>query len=335
MLKKLGTLALMLALTSGCATTINLSKYGELETDRKDCDIAPPDYIVNKKKPKVAILPVADVTEFEGRLSKPAQETLTQTITSGTGLEVVERSQMDKLFEEAKFNESVGGDPDPEALANLAKEIDFVIMGSVSSVATGARFTEASSYKDKKGKTHYVAPSCSFTGEATVNVRAVSTATGTIYKVFTPFRGRVSSSTEVRSSYDCRVEDPFQLASAATSKSIEGARGSFMDAFPNFGYVSKTLTNPKDGKDRVAQITLGKNDGLKPGDRVVLAKYVRSYDRIKKTESVSLQDLAEVRISETGLGDEQSYVLLPEEVAAEVAVGYIVKTKSNGGFFRF
>jgi curli biogenesis system outer membrane secretion channel CsgG len=335
MFKKMGAMALMLALTSGCATTINMANYGELECDKRDCEIAPPEYIINKKKPKVAILPVADVTDFAGKLSKPAQETLTQLMTSGTGLEVVERSQMDKLFEEAKFKESVSGDIDPEALAQLAKDVDFVIMGSVSNIATGARFTEESSYKDKKGKIHYTAPSCTFSGEATVNVRAVSTATGSIYKVFAPFKGRVSSSTELRNSRDCRVGDSFQLASLATASAIENGRASFMDAFPNYGYVSKTLTNSKDSKDRVAQITLGRNDGVRAGDWVTLAKYVKSFDRIKKSESVSLQDLGEARINETGLGDDQSYVLLPEELAAEVAVGYIVKTKSNSRGFRF
>lgn len=335
MFKKMGALALMLALTSGCATTINLANYGELEGDKRDCEITPPEYIINKKKPKVAILPVADVTAFAGKLSKPAQETLTQLMTSGTGLEVVERSQMDQLFEEAKFKESVSGDLDPESLAQLAKDIDFVIIGSVSSIATGAKFTEESSYKDKKGKIHYTASSCTFSGEATVNVRAVSTATGSIYRVFTPFRGRVSSSTEVRSSRDCRVGDTFQLASQATAQAIENGRGSFMDAFPNYGYVSKTLTNPKDSKDRVAQITLGRNDGVRSGDWVTLAKYVKNFDRIKKSESLSLQDLGEVQINETGLADEQSYVVLPEEVAGEVAVGYIVKTKSNSRGFRF
>lgn len=335
MFVRVGALVLMLALASGCATTINLSKYNELEVDKKDCEILPPDYIVNKKKPKVAILPVADVTDFEGRLSKPAQETLTQTLTAGTGLDVIERSQMDKLFEEAKFKANVSGDMDPEALANLAKEIDFVILGSVSAASTGAKFTEASSYKDKKGKVHQIAASCTISGEATVNVRAVSTATGAIHKVFTPFKGRVSGSTEVRGSYECRVKDPVQLALEATAKSIENGRDSFMDAFPNFGYVSKTMTNPKDGKDRIAVITLGRNDGLKPGDRVMLAKYVKSFDRIKKTDSVSLQDLSEVQVSETGLGDEQSYIQLPEEVASEVTVGYIVKTKSARRFFRF
>lgn len=333
MLKKAGVLALMLAVTSGCASTINMANYGELECDKKDCEISPPEYIVNKKKPKVAILPIADVTDFAGKLSKPAQETLTQIITGGTGLEVVERAQMEKLFEEAKFKESVSGDLDTEALTHLAKDIDYVIMGSVSSVNTGAKFTEASSYVDKKGRTHRTAASCSVSGEATVNVRAVSTATGSIYKVFTPFKGSVSGSSEIRSSYDCRVGDPYQLASGATAKAIENGRNSFIDAFPNYGYVAKTMTNPKDPKDRVAQITLGRNDGVKPGDRVMLAKFIKSFDRIKKVESVNLQDLVEVQINETGIGDDQSFVKLPEDFAAEVTAGYIVKTKSKRGFF--
>jgi len=47
MFVRVGALVLMLALASGCATTINLSKYNELEVDKKDCEILPPDYIVN------------------------------------------------------------------------------------------------------------------------------------------------------------------------------------------------------------------------------------------------------------------------------------------------
>lgn len=331
---RMGIFVVTAMFLSGCATGIKLSNYKELETDKRDCEIQPPDYIVNKKKPKVAILPLADVTEFEGKLAKSANETLTQIITAGTGLEVVERSQMDKLFEEAKFKGNLTGDIDPAFLANLAKDIEFVILGSISSISSSAKFTEASSYVDKKGRVHNIAPSCSISSEATVNVRAVSTSSGTIYKVFPPLKGRTAYSTEVRSSYQCEIHDPFQLALKATAKSIENGKDGFIDAFPNFGYVSKTLTNPQNAKDRIAQITLGRNDGLNVGDKVMLAKYVKSYDRIKKTESLSIQDLTEVEISETGLGDDQSFVTLPEEFAGDITVGYIVKTKANTRFLK-
>jgi curli biogenesis system outer membrane secretion channel CsgG len=334
MFRKMGVLALTITLFSGCANGIKMSNYKELDCDKKDCEIQPPEYIVNKKKPKVAILPLADVTEFDGKLSKSANETLTQTLTSGTGLEVVERSQMDKLFEEVKFKGNITGDIDPTMLTSLAKDLDFVILGSVSSVSEGAKFTEASSYRDKKGYLHNIAASCTVSAEATVNIRAVSTKTGSIYKVFTPFKGKVSGSSEVRSSSQCQIGDPFQLAQQATAKSIENGKDSFMEAFPNYGYVSKTMTNPGNGKDRIAEITLGKNNGLKAGDKVMLGRYEKSFDRIKKTESLAIHDVTEVTISETGLGDDQSFITLPEEFANDVTVGYIVKTKANKSMFK-
>jgi hypothetical protein len=41
-----------------------------------------------------------------------------------------------------------------------------------------------------------------------------------------------------------------------------------------------------------------------------------------------------VTISETGLGDDQSFITLPEEFANDVTVGYIVKTKANKSMFK-
>ncbi|MBJ6725562.1 CsgG/HfaB family protein [Geomesophilobacter sediminis] len=334
MFKKIVASCCVALFMSGCASGIKLSNYKELDCDKKECEVQPPDYILNKKKPKVAILQMADVTEYQGKLSEPGTESLTQSITGGTGLEVVERSQVKRLFEEYKFKSELSGEVDPSAFSKLVKDVDFVILGSIPTASVGAKFSEASSYTDKKGKSHYIAPSCTVSAEAVVNVRAVSTTNGTIYKVFEPFKGRVSGSSEVRSSSECRVKDPLQLVLQAVNNSIEKAKDSFIDAFPNFGYAAKTMTNPQNQKDRIAVITLGRNDGLKAGDKVVLAKYVKSYDRIKKSNSLSIQDVGEVKISETGLADEQSYVQIPEEVADDVTVGYIVKTKADRSLFK-
>ena len=275
-------LAGFLTMTLGCSSALKVADFKELACDKKECDIAPPDYIVSKKKPRVAILNIEDTTEFEGKLSKPAVETLSQAISHGFGIEVVERGQVNQLFKEAKFSETLGLDTDFSKLTNVAKDIDFVLVGSIPSASVGAKYTAPSSYVDKKGKTHYIAASCNVSGASVVNIRVISTATGTVSKVFKPFKGSASGSSEVPNSSSCNVGNPLATATLAVTKAIENGKDDLHDAFPNYGYISKTLTNPQDNKSRIAYISLGKNDGVKIGDKLIIAKYVKSYDKIKK-----------------------------------------------------
>jgi len=318
----------------GCATCIQLSNYRDLDPDNRITEIKPPEYILNKKKPKIAILPVEDVTEFKGALAKPADEAISQTLSSGTGLEIVERAQVSKLFEEAKFKSNLGGKMDYNFLTNLVDSVDFVVLGSVTSATVGTKFTEASTYKDQNGKTHRISPSCAFSSRALVNIRIVSAGNGSIYKAFEPFQGRISGSTEVRWASECRIQNPNQLAIRATIDAIDKARDDFMDAFPIYGYVSKTMTNPKDFRDRIAFISLGRVDGLKFGDKLILAKYEKRYDRIKNSESFVIRDLVEVEVNETGLSDKECLIRIPTEFSAEVIPGYIVKTKADRSAFK-
>lgn len=277
---------------------------------------------------------MTDVTDFNGTLAKPADETMIQVLSSGTGLEIVERSQIDKLFQEFKFKGSFDDHIDYSVFSKSAKNIDFVILGSVSSAVTEARFTEASTHQGTDGKYYRTPASCSVYGQAIVNVRAVSTSNGSIYKVFDPFKGNVYGSTEVRSSYECRVNNPTQLAISATIKAIENAKDDFMDAFPRYGYISKTMTNPKNSKDRIAVVSLGRNDGIKAGYKLILAKYTKTHDRIKGIDSLIIQDIGEMEVNETGLADNQCLVKIPEEFSDDALPGYIVKTKADRSFLK-
>lgn len=331
----LGVLLLAALFLGGCAANIRLSDYTSLDMDGRITELKPPEYIMNKKKPKIAILPLEDMTDFRGILARPANEALSQALSSGTGIEIVERSQIKKLFEEARFKENLGGGISTAVLKKYVDRIDFVILGSVSSATVGASFTEASTFRDKNGKYQRIPPSCSIGAQAIVNVRLISTGSGSIYKVFEPFRGRTGSSSEVRSSSECHVRNPNQLAIRATVDAIDKAKDDFMDAFPNYGYVSKTMTNIKKPKDRIAFISLGRNDGLKPRDKLMLARYEKSYDNVKNTASLVIRDVIEVEVNETGLSDGESIVRIPEDSSAEIVPGYIVKTKADRNFLKF
>jgi hypothetical protein len=327
------TVACGCMVVSGCSSAVRVANYKELDCDLKQCEIKPPEYIINKKKPRVAVLPIGDNTEFDGKLSLPAQETLTQVISQGTGLEVVERGQLTKLMQEYNFGSNMGALEGLD-LTNLAKNLDFIILGSVTSASVGAEFTEARSWVDKKGNRQTSAPSCNFSAEAVVNIRSVSASTGTVTKVFPSFKGKVSNSSEVRSVSQCQVANPIQLATKAVIKAIDRSKEDLQDAFPNNGYIYKTMTDPQNPRSRIAYVTLGKSDGVNSGDKVVLAKYVKEVDRIKGTDVLKTIDVGLAVVSETDLKDDSCIVLISEEHSDQVVPGYVVKTKSNASFFR-
>lgn len=190
-----------------------------------------------------------------------------------------------------------------------------------------------SSYVDKKGYRHYIKPSCRIDGKAVVNVRAVNANTGIVSKVLTPSKGNVSSSFEVQYQSQCRVNSPVTIASQAVENSINNLRVELQNTFPFYGYLYKTMTDPTNSKIRIAYINLGKNDGVKGGDRVDLIKYVKETDRIKNVSKISTQEIAEVVISETDLREDSSIIIIPEEISSQVMPGLAVKTKGVASFF--
>lgn len=318
---------------SGCATSVKMNEFKSMDCDLKECDVKLPDYILNKKKPRIVIAPLEDTTQFGGKLSKPAQESLSQLLSDGCGLEVLERGQIGNLFKEFKFGESLGSKVNYSNLTKFSKDVDYVLVGSITAAHAGASFSEARHWVDKKGQSYYNPPSCTVAGEATVNIRTIATASGSVHKVLHPYKGQASGSTEVRSTSECRVNNPEQIIESAVAKAIEKAKFDLQDAFPNYGYISKTMTNPNNPKARIAFISLGKNDGIKANDRLVIAKFEKTVDRVKKTTEMTIFDLGEVAVNATGLHDNECIVTIPEEISNEVIAGYIVKTKANRSFF--
>jgi hypothetical protein len=211
----------------------------------------------------------------------------------------------------------------------MASNIDFVIVGSIASTNYGASYTGPSSWVDKKGYTHNVKPSCSVKGKATVNIRAINASTGVVAKVLPPLDGTSSGSFEVSSQEQCRVSNPLALVTEAVNKSISSARVPLQDAFPYYGYLYKTMTNSADPTKRIAYINLGKQDGIKAGEKVDLIKYVKEVDRIKKTEKITSQEITEVTISETDLRDDSCIIVVPEEFSSHIMPGLAVKTKGK------
>lgn len=320
----------LLFAVSGCAHTVEVSKYKESNQDQKVADVLPPQHVIDKKQPKVAVLPLAEPSEYTGRLNTGAQEGLTQIVSKGCGMEIVERSQAQKLFDEKKFIWSLDLSADFSELTKMAQGIDYVVLGSITNPAVGAEFTPSSTSCDNKGKCYTSKPSCSIKGMATVNVRVINANTGSIAQAFEPFKGSVSNYFTVESRYDCRVKNSVALINQAIANALKKAKKPLIEAFPRYGYLYKTMTAP-DGK-RIAYVNIGRLDGIKGGDNVELIRYTKEVDRVRKIERLTSQKIADVKIADTDLQDDRSIIIIPEEQASQIMPGLAVKTKYNSNF---
>lgn len=325
----------MLFILSGCATTLDLSRFHESQTDDKSSKTTLPSYITEKKRPRVAVLPIADSTQYSNtlKLSQSATDTLTQLIVTSGGFEVMERAQLDSFMEEMKFQSSVGAEIDADKFAKIAKDLDTVFVGTISSAVVAASFTAASSWTDKKGQAHYTPPSCLEEGKVAINFRALESPSGTIINTF-QVKGRSTKSRQVGYSSECVVQSPGGILSEALNKAIDDAKEDIANTFPSMGYIYKTMTDRIDPKKRVAYINLGKNDGIQPGNKIDIIEFSEEKDKVRKTMRVVQRPIAEGVVSETQFLADSSILLIPEDAADRVLVGQAVKTKANVSIFR-
>jgi hypothetical protein len=333
MKKTIGCLPVLLSvlLLSGCVHTVDVGTFKESGMDQKVSDVLPPQHVIDKKHPKVAVLPFGEPAQFKGHLNAAAQEGITQIASKGCGMEVVERSQAQKLFDEKKFVWSLDLGADFSEITNMVKDIDYVVLGSITNPATGAEFTPSQTSCNNKGKCYTSQPSCSVRGAVTVNVRVINAVTGSIAQSFKPFKGSVSNSFTVGSSRECRVGNPTAVVNQAVANAISKVKKPFVEAFPRYGYLYKTMTSP-DGR-RIAYVNIGRFDGVKGGDDVELIRYVKEVDRVKRIERLTTQKIADVKIADTDLQDDRSIIIIPEEYSLQIMPGLAVKTKYNSTFF--
>ncbi len=336
MFKKAVFFAEVLICLSLCACAgVNMSDYTRQSLDEQTCNNVLPSYVVNKRKPKVAVLPPSDATVFAKsnmNLSSTCQENLTQLLAETGSVEVVERGQLKQLMQEMKFESGVTGEIDAQKFMEIAKNVDYVLVGSISAASINASFTEASSWTDKKGVTHYSPPSCKETGNVSIDYRLVSFPSGKIVATL-PMSGTKFSVRDVRSSYECAPRNT-QLIYDAINRAVDDSKETLIADLPVYGYVYKTMTSASDPKKRLAYISLGTADGLSAGNKVDIMEFTSEKDPVSGTLINSETSVAECKVLENELTPDRSICVPDEEGSGNVHVKDAVKTQVNESVFR-
>ena len=331
---KYWVIVLSLPFLVSCAQKVNLANYQKMTADNQMASHTLPAHVLKESKAKLAILPPSSMTNLypQCNLSNSAQESLVTTIAKIGGLDIVERSQIQSFMQETKFQASISGDIDMQKFQKIASDIDYVMVGSVASAGVNATFSEGRRWKDDKGQQRYSPPTCAEQGKVKITYRLVSPS-GNILKVF-DMDGQKSSSGEVRYSSDCHVKNPCGALGEAIYRAVDDNLENFFEAFPSYGYIYKTLTNPKNPKERLAFISLGTSNNIKAGDKVDLIKFSQEKNPVTGKDMTNSDIISECTVLENDLQDKRSICMIEEEAADKVNVKHAVKTKVNSNVFR-
>lgn len=318
----------ILIFLSSCTPKVNLKEYTKTKQDLITANQEIPKYIIEKRKPKVAVLPLSSSNYIVKKcgLAKTAQEYTISALEKLGSVEVIERSELDKIMQELQFQESIGKDINLEKLSKIGENIDFALVGAVTTARVDTQFRESERWYDEKGRIHYIPPSCTKYGKVIISYRLIKFPSTKVIKSFI-LAGQAFSSTQVRYAYQCRITDPCGLLSEATYKAISGSLHSFKEYFPSYGYIYKLMTHKKDPSKRVAFITLGKNDGLKPGDKLEIIEYQQEKNPITGQIITEEKVITECVVAENELYSERAVCIIEGDNASKVKIKDIVKTK--------
>lgn len=332
----------MAFIASSCAPRLSISEFRQGTIDSKTASHQLPQYVIDKKKPKVAVLPPSDATQFRDTcgLVQSAHENFTQTLAKIGTVEVVERSQLEAFMQEMKFQAGITGEIDANKFMQIAKDVDLVFVGAISSASASSRRVEKvdilGSILAPKGSGVQTEQVCADQGRVIINYRVIEFPSGRVKQAF-PSDGQKTTNRKI--SYDdiaigCRIQDPCGILNEAVYFAVDDVKESLAEAFPTYGYIYKTMSHNSKPKNRIAFLNLGKADGIEAGSEVDIIEFVNEKDPIKGTESTVPHVLAECTVTETELFPDRSICVIPEGSADFILVKQAVRTKSKTGVFR-
>ncbi len=308
-------------LLTGCGPEIKLAEYAPAHLST--ATVLPSQSELEGKKPKVVVLAVSDTGSSAARNAKAGDAVTTKIdsiISTNKSIEVVDRSAAAKLQDEVRLIEL-----NKKSKYSGPAIADFVISGNISTASSGSRFTEASTYCDKKGRCYTTPASCTYSGSA-----------GGILKVYglpglkvvhaVDLQGSSSFSSEgyCRSNYDANG-----LISQAGANAGKNAKVKLLNFFSPKGYITEKRAK---GSESIFLAQFGTEDGVKFNDNVKIYTVSVSKNPLTGKESKQEVFLADAKVTNQ-LTQNTSWVLVEDAtVASQIKLGDFVKIEYKRGF---
>ncbi|MDL1955932.1 MAG: CsgG/HfaB family protein [Candidatus Desulfofervidus auxilii] len=297
--------------------TIKIAEYYQTPQDIQKAEIMPPKYVLQKKKPRIVVLEMGDYSGKGCRLGHVATELMHNVVAKTGTFEVVERSRANQLARELGYQEEHGVDWEKieERYFSLGKDIDYAIVGAVNEVLVSQN--QKPGYYTKEGI--YIPPECSVRAEVTLNFRVIDFSTGRVVKSFS-----VKGSETDIARQNCRFS--CGLAQKALSQAINRyVPVHLIEAIPIYGYIRKIMTHSS-GAKKIAYITLGRADGIVPGDEVEIIEHLIEIDPVTNRQIDSYIQIGKGKVVQEGLTDNEAIILVTDKnVMSRLKIGQMVR----------
>lgn len=309
------------ALMSGCATTVDLSKFHD--ADLKEAEVMPNRQQLAQKRLKVVVFE-ADEGKNTNAVNAHLGETFAKAVEkelTASGTEIVDRAMAGKLKSELNLAESrgAGNYKGPEVA-------QYAVRGKLSSAEYINTFHEANSYTDKDGKSHYNPAYYEHVGKVSGSIEVFDLPS---LRLVTTFNIEGSASIQDQLTwanwYGGRpTEAGALLLRNATFDALHKESAELKNIFAPKGYV---VEQRSDGKKSIFKVMMGRSQGLKAEDKVVIYSLRHKTNALTGKDQIDEIPVLTAKVSDQ-VGGEESWVV-PEnnDASAQVKLGDFVKVQ--------
>ncbi len=312
----------------GCGGGINIkdtNQYVPVATG--ETELMPSQEQLAAPRTKVVLFETNDKTHHESfsRIAVALNGAVEEHINN-TGAEIVDRALAKKLEQEIDLSEQGGGIYDGPAIAHYA------IKSAIHFAEVTRRFNKASSWTDKKGKTHYSPANCRHTAKVKGTLTFYEIPNLRLVKAIN-LEGRSSSSTETgNNACPISTEQAASILAQATTTAVKKKRTALQNEVTPTGYVSERLRtgNEKSGKGIIVT-TLGLDLGVKSGEKIEVYHVENRKNHLTEKESYFRTKIAQGKVS-SQLGSDYSWIVI-DEGFEKILIGHPVKIVHKVGMF--
>ena len=316
----LGAVSSLLVLT-GCGSSINLSKYSP--TNAPKAQVMPSKKELAGKKPNVIVMdvdnnniPVAKKAEA----GKAISTKINGELAASNEVNIVQRLKSTNLEDEVKRAEL--------AKTLGTKGVNYVIGGKIDNATYTWAFHEAQRWTDKKGRVHVTPPYISYESCVSGNIKVLSLPDLKVVKTI-PIEACAHDSEDARYPSQAKKYDASLVRKAAV-EAADDATYPLKNFFAPKGYIQEIRRN---GDDLIAQVTIGKKDGLKTGQDVNIYTV-----KIFTNKLTGQKEKEEVKIGEgtvsNQIGNNYAWIIVNDLNDGETLhIGDYIKPVAKEGFF--
>ena len=306
----LSSMLLAVGIFTGCSNKINLAEYRPMVAQKNE--LAPKN-LTEHKIHKAAIVEFDSYKYKNIDPSKLATNQLKAQLTQSKFVKIDKVLQKNKIDEYIKLAEA-------EDEGGNKKVHHYIIEGSIQAISYTPTYHPASSWRDKKGRIHYVPPYWSY--EVCSDIQTDILDVPSLENRFSNLEHTCIN----HSGGDNQGKTFFPyLINNSVKEAIKDSADKINKFFAPKGYI---LEVKRKDDDIIAKISLGKKQGVHPGMEFIIYNLQKDSD----TGDINKYKIATAKVGDNTIFANSSWITVDLEENQNLKIGDLVEPNLEEGF---